>query len=137
MTEEERATSHLNDVPPEEKKVGVNDLTDSLSSLAGVRDVPDSIKWKTLYMMLVRITTVAMANSFQLLALVDNLHEKGLIDKNVVELAAIKQGHEMTQQILALSDELELEVYREARDIQIKDMQAKGQAPPDPTAGAR
>jgi hypothetical protein len=135
MTDEQGAASHLIN-PDSQQKKGENPLLDSLSSLGSVRDVPDSIKWKTLYMMLVRITTVSMANSFQLLALVDSLHEKGVIDKNAVELAALKQGHELTSQILALSDELELEVYREARDLQIQEMK-KGKAPADPTAGAR
>jgi hypothetical protein len=114
VTEQERATSHFNAQDTQQKNFNV----DNLDALA---DIPDSLRWKSLYMMLIRATMVGISNSFQILALVDALHEAGVIDKGKLEADTVKRGHEINTQIMALADEVELEIFRESRDLSFAD----------------
>lgn len=107
---------------------------ENLDPLSNIKDVPDGIKWKTMYMMLLRASTISIQNGFHVMALLDELGKKGLIDKEAIEKKATELGEEVTKQVMAMADEMELDIFRESRNIYMKeklDNQASNEEKPD------
>jgi hypothetical protein len=120
--ETKRATSHFNTTSSEEKKVDGGIPLDDLSAL---RDIPESLRWLTTYQMLIRVTMIAMQNSFHIVELVERLAKAGVINLEEFEESGLERGRNAIEQLMRMADDLELEGFREARDIHLKEEAAR------------
>jgi hypothetical protein len=82
-----------------------------------IENVPDALKLKTIYAMITRSTMIAIANNFHLMALINQLHDKGVIDKSLVEQEAGRGGAEIMKELLRMSDEMEKDIEAESKQI--------------------
>jgi hypothetical protein len=106
-----------------------------------IENVPDALKLKTIYMMIIRSTMLAISSNFHMMALINQLHDKGVIDKAAVEAEAAASGQQIQNELFRMQEEMEKDINKEARDIYVREqhdafLRAQKEAPgPDSGSG--